>query len=412
MEINKEIEKNLNKNLLQCKDTLVSELVSFFGKEYTEQIKETFDNIIIMYTTKKETIDELFSNRDSLDDETISALDYYDDKIFDNDDMLNENETIIGFLNLTGRKDREETAKVLLKDSDSKTFKYANQKYSYIKLDVFDIHANEDYILEFINLLIFDNDLSEKLSAKYGDDFKDEYIRLRNDIANIVSKIIAESLSKNQVFLFSQNKDYNYWIGRTEMLTYTFEDDLALALTDPIKFIDKVGVDNLTTFINNFERLIENDSLEETSSDEFKQNIDTIKSICHHEEQVIMNTPLIEQTIKELKEKKEQLKSFPKFDKENPEIASFQHIEHQEMPPLELTSFNESANQKEQVKKPIKMEPFKLKSFNDFANQKESTIPNQNSKTSFNDIAKKLPSESTNKTFQDIVNQDEKPKSR
>ena len=412
MEINKEIEKNLNKNLLQCKDTLVSELVSFFGKEYTEQIKETFDNIIIMYTTKKETIDELFSNRDSLDDETISALDYYDDKIFDNDDMLNENETIIGFLNLTGRKDREETAKVLLKDSDSKTFKYANQKYSYIKLDVFDIHANEDYILEFINLLIFDNDLSEKLSAKYGDDFKDEYIRLRNDIANIVSKIIAESLSKNQVFLFSQNKDYNYWIGRTEMLTYTFEDDLALALTDPIKFIDKVGVDNLTTFINNFERLIENDSIEETSSDEFKQNIDTIKSICHHEEQVIMNTPLIEQTIKELKEKKEQLKSFPKFDKENPEIASFQHIEHQEMPPLELTSFNESANQKEQVKKPIKMEPFKLKSFNDFANQKESTIPNQNSKTSFNDIAKKLPSESTNKTFQDIVNQDEKPKSR
>lgn len=412
MEINKEIEKNLNKNLLQCKDTLVSELVSFFGKEYTEQIKETFDNIIIMYTTKKETIDELFSNRDSLDDETISALDYYDDKIFDNDDMLNENETIIGFLNLTGRKDREETAKVLLKDSDSKTFKYANQKYSYIKLDVFDIHANEDYILEFINLLIFDNDLSEKLSAKYGDDFKDEYIRLRNDIANIVSKIIAESLSKNQVFLFSQNKDYNYWIGRTEMLTYTFEDDLALALTDPIKFIDKVGVDNLTTFINNFERLIENDSIEETSSDEFKQNIDTIKSICHHEEQVIMNTPLIEQTIKELKEKKEQLKSFPKFDKENPEIASFQHIEHQEMPPLELTSFNESANQKEQVKKPIKMEPFKLKSFNDFANQKESTIPNQNSKTSFNDIAKKLPSESTNKTFQDIVNQDEKHKSR
>lgn len=412
MEINKEIEKNLNKNLLQCKDTLVSELVSFFGKEYTEQIKETFDNIIIMYTTKKETIDELFSNRDSLDDETISALDYYDDKIFDNDDMLNENETIIGFLNLTGRKDREETAKVLLKDSDSKTFKYANQKYSYIKLDVFDIHANEDYILEFINLLIFDNDLSEKLSAKYGDDFKDEYIRLRNDIANIVSKIIAESLSKNQVFLFSQNKDYNYWIGRTEMLTYTFEDDLALALTDPIKFIDKVGVDNLTTFINNFERLIENDSIEETSSDEFKQNIDTIKSICHHEEQVIMNTPLIEQTIKELKEKKEQLKSFPKFDKENPEIASFQHIEHQEMPPLELTSFNESANQKEQVKKSIKMEPFKLKSFNDFANQKESTIPNQNSKTSFNDIAKKLPSESTNKTFQDIVNQDEKHKSR
>ena len=412
MEINKEIEKNLNKNLLQCKDTLVSELVSFFGKEYTEQIKETFDNIIIMYTTKKETIDELFSNRDSLDDETISALDYYDDKIFDNDDMLNENETIIGFLNLTGRKDREETAKVLLKDSDSKTFKYANQKYSYIKLDVFDIHANEDYILEFINLLIFDNDLSEKLSAKYGDDFKDEYIRLRNDIANIVSKIIAESLSKNQVFLFSQNKDYNYWIGRTEMLTYTFEDDLALALTDPIKFIDKVGVDNLTTFINNFERLIENDSIEETSSDEFKQNIDTIKSICHHEEQVIMNTPLIEQTIKELKEKKEQLKSFPKFDKENPEIASFQHIEHQEMPPLELTSFNESANQKEQVKKTIKMEPFKLKSFNDFANQKESTIPNQNSKTSFNDIAKKLPSESTNKTFQDIVNQDEKHKSR
>lgn len=412
MEINKEIEKNLNKNLLQCKDTLVSELVSFFGKEYTEQIKETFDNIIIMYTTKKETIDELFSNRDSLDDETISALDYYDDKIFDNDDMLNENETIIGFLNLTGRKDREETAKVLLKDSDSKTFKYANQKYSYIKLDVFDIHANEDYILEFINLLIFDNDLSEKLSAKYGDDFKDEYIRLRNDIANIVSKIIAESLSKNQVFLFSQNKDYNYWIGRTEMLTYTFEDDLALALTAPIKFIDKVGVDNLTTFINNFERLIENDSIEETSSDEFKQNIDTIKSICHHEEQVIMNTPLIEQTIKELKEKKEQLKSFPKFDKENPEIASFQHIEHQEMPPLELTSFNESANQKEQVKKPIKIEPFKLKSFNDFANQKESTIPNQNSKTSFNDIAKKLPSESTNKTFQDIVNQDEKHKSR
>lgn len=405
MEINKEIEKNINKNLLQCKDMIINELVSFFGKEYTDQIKATFDNIIIMYTTKQETIDELFNNRDSLDDETISALDYYDDKIFNNDDMLNDNETIIGFLNLTGKKDREEMAKLLLKDSDSKTFKYANQKYSCIKLDIFDIHANEDYILEFINLFVFDHDLSEKLSAKYGEEFKDEYINLRSNIANVVSKIISELLAKKQVFLFNQNKDYNYWQGRTEMLTYTFEDDLALALTDPIKFIDKVGVDNLTTFINNFEQVIENDSIEETSSDKFKQNIDTIKSICHHEEQVIMNTPLIEQTIKELREKKEQLKSFPKFDKENPEIASFQHIEHQEMPPLELNNTDKS-------KKHIKIEPFKLKSFNDLANQKESAIPNQNNKTSFNDIVKTLPVENTNKTFQDIVNQDEKHKSR
>ena len=72
MEINKEIEKNINKNLLQCKDMIINELVSIFGKEYAEQIKASFDNIIIMYTTKKETIDELFNNRDSLDDETIS----------------------------------------------------------------------------------------------------------------------------------------------------------------------------------------------------------------------------------------------------------------------------------------------------------------------------------------------------
>ncbi len=79
MEINKEIEKNLNKNLLQCKDMIINELVSFFGKEYTDQIKETFDNLIIMYTTKKDTIDELFNDKDSLDDETITALDYYDD---------------------------------------------------------------------------------------------------------------------------------------------------------------------------------------------------------------------------------------------------------------------------------------------------------------------------------------------
>ncbi len=404
MEINKEIEKNINKNLLQCKDMIINELVSIFGKEYTEQIKASFDNIIIMYTTKKETIDELFNNRDSLDDETISALDYYDDKIFDNVDMLNDTETIIGFLNLTGKKDREEMSKLLLKDRDSKTFKYANQKYSCIKLDIFDIHANEDYILEFINLLVFDNDLSEKLSTKYGEEFKNEYINLRSDIANVVSKIISESLAKKQVFLFNQNKDYDYWQGRTEMLTYTFEGDLTLALTDPIKFIDKIGVDNLTTFINNFERLIENDSIEEIDKEEFKQNIDTIKSICHHEEQVIMNTPLIEQTIKELKEKKEQLKSFPKFDKENPEIASFQHIEHQEMPPLEL-------NNTDKPKKHIKIEPFKLKSFNDFANNKKPTEQSQNNKTSFNDMVKTI-FNVKEKTFQDIVDQDEKHKSR
>ena len=386
MEINKEIEKNINKNLLQCKDMIINELVSIFGKEYTEQIKASFDNIIIMYTTKKETIDELFNNRDSLDDETISALDYYDDKIFDNVDMLNDTETIIGFLNLTGKKDREEMSKLLLKDRDSKTFKYANQKYSCIKLDIFDIHANEE------------------LSTKYGEEFKNEYINLRSDIANVVSKIISESLAKKQVFLFNQNKDYDYWQGRTEMLTYTFEDDLTLALTDPIKFIDKIGVDNLTTFINNFERLIENDSIEEIDKEEFKQNIDTIKSICHHKEQVIMNTPLIEQTIKELKEKKEQLKSFPKFDKENPEIASFQHIEHQEMPPLELNNTDKS-------KKHIKTEPFKLKSFNDFANNKKPTEQSQNNKTSFNDMVKTI-FNVKEKTFQDIVDQDEKHKSR
>lgn len=404
MEINKEIEKNLNKNLLQCKDMIINELVSFFGKEYTDQIKETFDNLIIMYTTKKDTIDELFNDKDSLDDETITALDYYDDRIENNIDMLNDNEIIIGLLNLTGKKHREETSKELLKDRDSKIFEYANQKYSYIKLDIFDIHANEDYILEFINLLIFDYDLSEKLSTKYGEDFAEKFNYLRNEIANIASKIIAESLSKKQVFLFSQNKDYNYWMGRTEILTYTFEDDLALALTNPIKFIDKVGVDNLTTFINNFERLIENDSIEEIDKEEFKQNIDTIKSICHHEEQVIMNTPLIEQTIKELKEKKEQLKSFPKFDKENPEIASFQHIEHQEMPPLELNNTDKS-------KKNIKIEPFKLKSFNDFANNKKPTEQSQNNKTSFNDMVKTI-FNVKEKTFQDIVDQDEKHKSR
>ena len=126
--------------------------------------------------------------------------------------MLNDNETIIGLLNLTGKKHREETSKELLKDRDSKIFEYANQKYSYIKLDIFDIHANEDYILEFINLLIFDYDLSEKLSTKYGEDFAEKFNYLRNEIANIASKIIAESLSKKQVFLFSQNKDYNYWM--------------------------------------------------------------------------------------------------------------------------------------------------------------------------------------------------------
>lgn len=403
MEINKEIEKNLNKNLLQSKRKIIDELISFFGKKYSEQIKETFDNIIIMYTTKQETIEELFNNKDSLDNETISALDYYDDKIFDNNDMLNANETIIGFLNLTGIKDREETSKELLKDNDSKIFKYNNKKYSYIKLDIFDIHANEDYILEFINLLFFDNDLSKKLSTKYGEEFKNKYINLRSNIANVLSKIISESLSKKQIFLFNQNKDYNYWQGRTEMLTYTFEDSLALSLTDPIKFIDKVGLENLTTFINYFEEAIEYNSIDEIDKENFKQNINIIKSICHHEEQIIMNTTLIEQTIKELKEKKEQLKSFPKFDKENPEIASFQHIGHQEMPPLELNITNKS-------KKNIKKEPLKLKSFNDLANNKKSE--DQNNKTSFNDIAKILPIENTNKTFQDIVDQDKKHKSK
>ena len=412
MEINKEIEKNLNKNLLQCKDMIINELVSFFGKEYTDQIKETFDNLIIMYTTKKDTIDELFNDKDSLDDETITALDYYDDRIENNIDMLNDNETIIGLLNLTGKKHREETSKELIKDRDSKIFEYANQKYSYIKLDIFDIHANEDYILEFINLLIFDYDLSEKLSTKYGEDFAEKFNYLRNEIANIASKIIAESLSKKQVFLFSQNKDYNYWMGRTEILTYTFEDDLALALTNPIKFIDKVGVDNLTTFIDDFQEIVENNSIEETSSYEFKQNIDTIKNICHQKEQVIMNTPLIEQTIKELKDKKEKLKSFPKFDKEKPEITYIPPVEHKELPPLTLNSFNDLANHKEQIKKPIKMKPFKLESFNDFANNKKPTEQTQNNKTSFNDIAKTLPIENTNKTFQDIVDQDEKHKSR
>lgn len=406
MEINKEIEKNLNKNLLQCKEVLVSELVSFFGKEYTEQIKETFDNIIIMYTTKKETIDELFSNKESLEDETITALDYYDDKIFDKVDMLNDNETIIGFFNLTGRLNENEQSKIWLKNKDAKSYKLDGKKYSDIKIDVFDIHANEDYILEFISLLIKDNDLSKKLSMKYGEDFKEKYIYLRNSIANVVSKIIAESLSKKQIYLFSQNKDYNYWMGRTEILTYTFESDLSLALIDPMKFIDKVGVDNLTTFIDNFKQIIENNSIEETSSYEFKQNIDTIKNICHKKEQIIMATPLIEQTITELKEKKEKLKSFPKFDKENPEITYIPLVEHKELPPLEL----DTTKEKEPIKKPIKIEPFKLETLNDLINKKETI--SKSTKTSFNDIAKILPIENTNKTFQDIVDQDEKHKSR
>ena len=406
MEINKEIEKNLNKNLLQCKDLLVSELVSFFGKEYTEQIKETFNNIIIMYTTKKETIDELFSNKESLEDETITALDYYDDKIYDKVDMLNDNETVIGFFNLTGRLNENEQSKIWLKNKDAKSYKFNGKKYSDIKIDVFDIHANEDYILEFISLLIKDNDLSEKLSTQYGEDFKEKYIYLRNSIANVVSKIIAESLSKKQVYLFSQNKDYNYWMGRTEILTYTFEDDLALALIDPMKFIDKVGVDNLTIFIDNFKQVIENDSIEEIDKEEFKQNSDTIKNICHKKEQIIIATPLIEQTITELKEKKEKLKSFPKFDKENPEITYIPPVEQKELPPLEL----DTTKEKESVKKPIKIEPFKLETLNDFINKKE-TIP-KSTKTSFNDIAKILPVENINKTFQDIVDQDEKHKSR
>ena len=58
------------------------------------------------------------------------------------------------------------------------------------------------------------------------------------------------------------------------------------------------------------------------------------------------------------------------------------------------------------------MKPFKLESFNDFANNKKPTEQTQNNKTSFNDIAKTLPIENTNKTFQDIVDQDEKHKSR
>ena len=74
------------------------------------------------------------------------------------------------------------------------------------------------------------------------------------------------------------------------------------------------------------------------------------------------------------------------------------------MPPLEL-------NNTDKPKKHIKIEPFKLKSFNDFANNKKPTEQSQNNKTSFNDMVKTI-FNVKEKTFQDIVDQDEKHKSR
>lgn len=407
MEISKEIEKNINKNLLQNKDTIISEMVNFFGKEQEEKIKSAFEKMIIAYVTKSDTIDELFSNKESLDDETISALDYYDDKIFNKEDMLNDNETIIGFFNLTGNLKENENIKLFLQNKDSIIYRMKGEMYLDTKLDIFDIHANEDYILELINLSTYDNNLNSKLSEKYDDDFIKQFINLRNIVGSVASKIIAESLSKKQIYLFSQNKDYNYFIGRTEILTYTFENDLSLILSDPMKFIEKIGIDNLKTFINNFKEVIEDNSMENIDKNEFKQSIDNIKKICHYEEQIVINAPLIKQTIDELKEKKEKLKTFPKFNKENPEITHIEPVEHKELPKLNTTSFIDI--KKEKTKSHVKMEPFKLETFNDLINKKEKNTPN---KTSFNDIVKKVSDNKQNTTFQDIVDQEGKGKSR
>lgn len=370
MEISKEIEKNINKNLLKNKDAIISEMVNFFGKEQEEKIKSAFEKMIIAYVTKSDTIDELFSNKESLDDETISALDYYDDKIFNKEDMLNDNETIIGFFNLTGNLKENDNIKLFLQNKDSIIYRMKGEMYSDTKLDIFDIHANEDYILELINLSTYDDNLNSKLSEKYDEDFIKDFMDLRNIVGSVASKVIAESLSKKNIYLFSQNKDYNYFIGRTEVLTYTFEENLSLILTDPIKFIDIVGVDNLKEFINNFKEVIESDSFEEIDKENFKQVVSTIKTKCHKETQIIVNAPLIEQEIKNLKEKQQKLKNFPTFNKENPEISTIKDEIVKEMPPLILDDKNKT---------------FNLESFNDLANK----VDNQKKNTTFQDIVDK-----------------------
>lgn len=343
MNINNNLTKTLNENLIKSQKFIINELIKIFGKENEEKIKNSLNNTIIMYTTNINTITNLLNNIDTLDDNTINVLNYYKNSIEDEIDTLNEEEVLIGEYNISLWKHNKDIIKQHLKNKYSIMLKSNNSHYSFAKIDIFDNNSNEDYILEVISNFCVNNYTYDDLVDKYGIEFTDKYMLLRNTVANVISKIIARNLSKKEIHLFSKNKSFDYWQEREELLKYAFDEDLGLILSEPFKFIEKVGVDNLSSYIDNLRIIIETNSIEEINKEEFKEQLDKIRNICHKE--IIINEPLIKKQINKLQEKKEKLKSFPKFDKDNPTISSIDNKQiSKTLPKLDLSTFNDIAN--------------------------------------------------------------------
>lgn len=351
MEINNLIVKNLEDSLQQNRRPIIDELCKVFSEKYRDDWITVLYNTVIRCTITQETIDKLLNNKDKLGDYTVKVLEYYKLKI-----GKGNKEVLLGYCDQTSRKSNlkeEEFKKVqelLDKNPDKGTILKINSKYcSYPKIDVFSTDANEDYMLELITLFTVKNNpnLFVELSNKYGKEFADKYMYLRNVTANIIAKIVTRNLAKKDVYLFNQNKDFNYWMDREEFLRYAFDEELGLILSNPKELINKVGVDNLTEFIDKLKLIIETNSL--TEIDEFKEILDKIRSICY--EKITINESLINKQLKQLKEQKEKLNAFPEFDKNNPQIS---HLEISQttktFPPLDLSTFNPSNENKNRIK--------------------------------------------------------------
>lgn len=339
MDIDNSIVKTLEDNLQQNRRLIIDELSKIFTEKYKDDLITTLNNTVIRYTVTQETIDKLLNGKGKLEDNTIKVLEYYKAKI--------DKEILIGYSEHTSKKSnlKEEEFKkiqeVLDKNPDKGTILKINGKYcSYPKVDIFSAEADEDYLLELITLFTVKNNpnLYIDFSNKYGEEFTDKYMYLRNITANIIAKIVARNLAKKNAYLFNQNNDFNYWMDREEFLRYAFDKDLGLILSNPTELIDKVGIDNLTKFIDQLKLIIETNSIKQ--KDEFKTLLDKIRSICY--EKISINESLITKQLKELKEQKEKLSGLPEFNKNNPEIS---HLEtsntNKTLPILDLSTYED-----------------------------------------------------------------------
>lgn len=360
MDINSTITKNITSNLLKSNPFIINELTKVFGEKYRKKVENSINNTIILYIANLNTIYELLNNEESLDNNTIKVLNAFKENIENEISNLNEEEALIGTYNQSSWQYNQKIVNGYLENKLSITLKNDDNYYVFTKIDIFDNNANEDYILEIINNFSTSPNLDTNLSNKYGKEFADKYLKFRIIVANVLSTIVAKNLSKKEIHLFSKNKEFNYYQGREELLEYAFEEDLGLILSNPFELIDKVGVDNLSDYIDNLNIIMENNSMDEIDKENLKNLLDKIRSICHQE--ITIDKPLLTKQIKELQEKKEKLKTFPEFDKENPVIAQINNDNvPKTLPKLDISTFNDIANKAN--KKP---------SFQDILNDKKN----------------------------------------